>query len=68
MWKDIVRIGKTPEEFANAVKAALAESNPEATRQRLAIAADHTWDKLGARLSQLLEKSFTRDPKAIESL
>lgn len=59
MWREVVRIGRTADEFAAAVKEALEESDVSAVKRRLNIASDHTWEKLGGRLSDILSNAMS---------
>ena len=56
MWSEVVRIGRSPEEFAAAIREALAQPDLAMAERRLEIAAEHTWEKLGLRLSDILAK------------
>lgn len=54
LWSDAVQVGATPEEFASAVRKAVAETSSELRNRRLEIAQAHTWEKLGKRLQGIL--------------
>lgn len=53
-WKEVVRIGGSAREFAEAVKSALAETGEELRQKRLSIASDHTWEQLNHRLEKII--------------
>ena len=59
MWREVVRIGRTAEDFAAAVKQALEESDSSIVKQRLEIASEHTWEKLGGRLLKILSNAMS---------
>ncbi len=53
LWREIVRVGTTPQEFAEQIQHALGD--PDAQRdRRLAIAREHTWARLSERLERIL--------------
>jgi glycosyltransferase involved in cell wall biosynthesis len=54
-WRDFIHVGPTPETFAQAIRAALAEPGNEWRERRLHIAREHTWAKLGERLERILQ-------------
>jgi glycosyltransferase involved in cell wall biosynthesis len=61
-----VHLAATPEDFPQAVRAALADATPERRQARRAIAAQHTWEKRVEQLSeliqaQLMEKALKRN-------
>jgi glycosyltransferase involved in cell wall biosynthesis len=58
-WSEVVRVGANAEVFALGVRAALAEQGSALREQRLAIAREHTWAKLGERLERLLSATAT---------
>jgi glycosyltransferase involved in cell wall biosynthesis len=57
MWREVIYVGETPGTFARAIGEALAEQGSELRERRLAIAREHTWEKLGERLERILAKS-----------
>jgi glycosyltransferase involved in cell wall biosynthesis len=54
LWSTVVRVGGNAESFALGIRAALAEQGTTLREQRLAIAHEHTWAKLGERLERIL--------------
>lgn len=54
LWRDVVRIAGTPVQFAAALAGAM-ENDPQSVRaQRLEVAREHMWEKLGLRLETIL--------------
>lgn len=56
LWDDVIRIGKTPAEFAEKIQESLKNPEWEAAN-RLRIARDNTWQKQGGRLCAFIRKS-----------
>jgi glycosyltransferase involved in cell wall biosynthesis len=54
LWREVVRIGATPGEFAAAVQDVLKGEPASFPARRLEIARDHTWEKLAAQLQTIL--------------
>lgn len=54
LWGDLVRIASTPDQFADALDAALLEGS-ERSAERLSVAGRHTWAALAAQLEHWLE-------------
>jgi glycosyltransferase involved in cell wall biosynthesis len=57
LWKDVVYVAERPSDFANLIEVALDEKRlvrETAAIRRLRVAQDHTWDKLAARLEELI--------------
>lgn len=54
LWQEVIRIGASPAEYTEAVRAALGERDEAPRKRRLAIAQEHTWDKLSERLEKIL--------------
>ncbi len=52
---DVIRIGRTREEFLHHIEDALAESDPEIVRQRQSAVKDGTWDARAQWVSDLIE-------------
>jgi glycosyltransferase involved in cell wall biosynthesis len=54
LWREVIRIGATPEAFAEAIGNALAEEGTELQERRLNIARAHTWEELSHRLEEII--------------
>lgn len=54
LWREVIRVGDTPEAFVRAIKAALAEHGNALQARRLEIAHDHTWEQLSRRLEKII--------------
>jgi glycosyltransferase involved in cell wall biosynthesis len=54
LWREVVRIGATPEAFAAAIQEVLHGEPALLSARRLQIARDHTWEKLAGRLQTML--------------
>lgn len=54
IWSQVVRVGATAEVFAAQVCDAFAEQGNALRERRLAIAHEHTWEKLAGRLERIL--------------
>jgi glycosyltransferase involved in cell wall biosynthesis len=57
LWREVVRVGVTAREFAAQVQDALQNPEPAQRDRRLAIAREHTWEKLSERLEKILSRS-----------
>lgn len=53
LWANHLHIGATPQAFADGIDAALAEGKSRAA-ECIAVARDHTWDKMAAKVEDLL--------------
>lgn len=65
-WREAINVAETPETFAQEIERALNEADREGAsprEQRLGIARDHTWEKLGERLAELIERNSNRSRK-----
>jgi UDP-galactopyranose mutase len=56
-YADIVRIARSPEEYVAAVRAALAEDDPDRARRSLEKAREKTWDVIVRDMEQLMEEA-----------
>lgn len=57
LWRDVIKVAATPAMFVAAISDALGQSDSDgagARARRLNIAREHTWEKLGTRLLQIL--------------
>ncbi len=54
LWREVVRVGGTPEAFVAQIRDALGEQGSDLRERRLAVAREHTWEKLSERLEQIL--------------
>lgn len=54
LWSDLIRIANSPTEFAQEVDSAFCEKRSRA-HERIAIAREHTWDDLAAKLKRRLK-------------
>lgn len=54
LWREIIRVGDTPEAFAVAIGDALAEQGTELPARRLEVARAHTWELLSRRLEEII--------------
>jgi glycosyltransferase involved in cell wall biosynthesis len=54
-----IQLADTPENFPQAVRAALADTAPERRQARRKIAAQHTWEARAERLSDLIQSWLT---------
>jgi UDP-galactopyranose mutase len=59
-YADIVRLARTPEEYVQAVRAALSEDNSERARRGLEKAREKTWDAIVSEMKGLLTEAETR--------
>lgn len=69
-WSEIVRIAATPEAFAAAVAAALAESDAERTARIVRedqVIARNSWDGIAATMHELIERALHRRTTVPES-
>lgn len=65
LWREVVRIGPTPEAFAAALREAGAEQDGAMRQRRLEIAHAHTWEQLSHRLETILSAApGTQTPAA----
>lgn len=58
--EQLVRIGRTPEEFIAQIAAALTEHDPAAVAHRKAVAAANTWEHRVAKIEGLLADALAR--------
>lgn len=56
LYNEVVRVASTAERFASEIRCALTEDRTELRERRLAVAREHTWEKLSARLQRLLAR------------
>lgn len=54
LWRDVVHIGRTPDEFATAMRGVLIGERAGLRERRLQIAHDHRWEELAVRLQAML--------------
>jgi glycosyltransferase involved in cell wall biosynthesis len=54
LWREVIRVGDTPEAFAEEIGRALAEQGNESRARRLEIARAHTWEQLSRRLEEIV--------------
>ncbi|MFN3651796.1 MAG: glycosyltransferase [Armatimonadota bacterium] len=59
-YADIVRIARTPQEYVQAVRAALAEDNSDRARRGLEKAQEKTWDAIVSQMEEHLEEAVRR--------
>jgi len=57
--RDVLRIGRTHEQFLNLVEDALRETGSKLVRARQASVKDGTWDARAEWVSGLIEKKLT---------
>lgn len=53
-----VRVAETPEAFVAACEAAIADTDPNAQRQRLDLARQNSWDSRVSKLLRLVERAL----------
>jgi glycosyltransferase involved in cell wall biosynthesis len=62
---DVLRIGRTRDEFLRLVGEALKEDDPEARARRQAAVASGTWDARADFVGELIERVWSRDKNPI---
>jgi hypothetical protein len=60
LWREVIRVGETPEAFAEAIEKAQAEQGNELRTRRLEIARAHTWEQLSRRLEGIVATRMDR--------
>lgn len=59
LWSNLVRVAGTPSEFAEHIDGALVEGRSRAS-ERIAVAREHTWDKLAHRLKHWIDEPLSK--------
>lgn len=59
-----IHLADSPEDFAQAVRNALADTAPERCQARRAVAAEHTWERRVEQLSTLLQAQLDKKVSA----
>jgi glycosyltransferase involved in cell wall biosynthesis len=54
LWREVIRVGASPDAFAQAIGEALAEQGKELPERRLEIARAHNWEELSRRLEEII--------------
>jgi glycosyltransferase involved in cell wall biosynthesis len=63
--RNVLRIARSPGNFLELVKDALAENDPQASQQRQAAVRNGTWDARAEFVSELIEKALEKKTQAI---
>lgn len=54
-YHNVVRIGRSPDQFINLVQEALLDRRPESIQTRVAVAQDNSWDRRVETIHQILD-------------
>lgn len=54
LWREVIRIGETATAFAEKLRMALLHEPDGLRQRRLAIAQEHTWERLSDRMEEVL--------------
>ena len=65
-FRGIIGVAGSPEDYPRLVREALAGDSPEKRAERVALAAENTWDHRVEEISALVEEALARKERAVE--
>jgi len=62
-----VGVADRPDDYPGLVRSAIAEDGPEKRADRVALAAENTWDHRVEEISGLVEEALVRSGRTVET-